>query len=264
MTKDDVLETSEKKMTKRNVPAVTRAVAILRELARASDPIGVNPLARELGLVPSTCLHILRVLQDEGLVNFDANTKRYSIGLGILPLARSAIQRNAFANLVQPKLAELSAKFDVTCIATQHTEPAQMVVVCLSQSSLPFRLQVDLGSRFPVLISASGRCFAAFNTIDETDLKADFESLDWDHPPTFENWLTQVDETRKNGYAVDIGTYISGVTVVAVPMFNSSGLMNRSIVAIGISERLQAEKPSVLAKALIAVRDEVTSMEVGS
>jgi len=139
-----------------------------------------------------------------------------------------------------------------------------MVVVCLSQSSLPFRLQVDLGSRFPVLISASGRCFAAFNTIDETDLKADFESLDWDHPPTFENWLTQVDETRKNGYAVDIGTYISGVTVVAVPMFNSSGLMNRSIVAIGISERLQAEKPSVLAKALIAVRDEVTSMEVGS
>lgn len=257
-------ENDKKPITKRQVPAVTRAVAILRELARASDPIGVNPLARALGLVPSTCLHILRVLQDEGLVAFDENTKRYSIGLGILPLARSAIQRNVFATLVQPRLAELSAKFGVTCIATQLTEPSQMVVVALSQSSLPFRLQVDLGSRFPVLISATGRCFAAFNGIDENKLSDDFERLTWDHPPSFDTWMQQVEDTRTNGYAVDSGSYISGVTVVAAPIFDSTGKMTRSIVAIGISERLQAQSIPVLAKALISVRDDITNMQVST
>lgn len=257
-------ENDKKTITKRQVPAVTRAIAILRELARASDPIGVNPLARALGLVPSTCLHILRALQDEGLVAFDESTKRYSIGLGILPLARSAIQRNVFATLVQPRLTELSAKFGVTCIATQLTNPGQMVVVALAQSSLPFRLQVDLGSRFPVLISASGRCFAAFNNIDETTLRADFDRLTWDHAPSFDTWMEQVKETRATGYAVDSGSYISGVTVVAVPIFNPAGDMTRSIVAIGISERLQAQNLPVLAKALITVRDDISTMQVGT
>ena len=62
--------------SKRAVPAVTRALAILRFLARSAEPVGVNPMARELELVPSTCLHILRVLQDEGLVDFESATKR--------------------------------------------------------------------------------------------------------------------------------------------------------------------------------------------
>ena len=81
----------KKGMRKREVPAVTRAVAILRALGRSEEPMGVNPLARQLELVPSTALHILRVLTDEGLVAFDPATKRYSIDVGILAIARSAI-----------------------------------------------------------------------------------------------------------------------------------------------------------------------------
>ena len=114
-------------------------------------------MARELDLIPSTCLHILRVLQDEGLVEFDSRTKRYSMGIGILPLARAALQKNSFSTLVQPRLSQLSAQFDVTGIATQLAEPDQMVVVALAHSNMPFRLQVDMGSRFPTLISATGR-----------------------------------------------------------------------------------------------------------
>ena len=73
--------------THRRVPAVTRAVGLLRRLGAAAEPVGVNQLARDLALVPSTCLHILRVLVDEGLVAFDPHSKRYSIDVGILPIA---------------------------------------------------------------------------------------------------------------------------------------------------------------------------------
>src|SRR5207253_5995145 len=45
----------------REVPAVRRAVAILRLLGKSETALGVNAIARALGLVPSTCLHILRV-----------------------------------------------------------------------------------------------------------------------------------------------------------------------------------------------------------
>ncbi len=255
---------STEKSTKRQVPAVTRAVAILRFLARSDEPVGVNPIARELDLVPSTCLHILRVLQDEGLVEFDSKTKRYSIGIGILPLARSALQKNTFSVLVQPLLSGLSEKFGVTTIATQLAEPSQMVVIALSQSTLPFRLQVDLGSRFPILISATGRLFAAFNVQDAGELRSAFERLVWDHPPSFEEWLTEIEATRARGYAVDRGSYISGVTVVAVPVFDSADQMIRSLVAIGISERMDDKQVSSLAKALLKLRDKIEAMQIGT
>lgn len=256
------MQEETKAVRKRQVPAVTRAVAILRQLAREDEPVGVNPVARSLGLIPSTCLHILRALQDEGLVAFDTETKRYSIGLGILPLARSALQQNTFATLVQPLLDQLSEEFGVTGIATQLTQPGHMVVVAMSQSSIPFRLQVDLGSRFPALISATGRCFAAFNRMKDDQLRKDFGELTWDHPPAFEDWLTEVAEAREKGYAVDAGTYISGVTVIAVPLFDGSGRMTRSIVAIGISERMQATGTDRIAEAMLAMRDAVSGAQI--
>jgi DNA-binding IclR family transcriptional regulator len=259
---DAMLEENSKTTTKRQVPAVTRALAILRLLARAPEPVGVNQIARGLDLVPSTCLHILRILQDEGLVDFDTTTKRYTIGIGILPLARAALHRNSFSTLVQPRLSALSQSFGVTSIATQLSEPGQMVVVALSQSSLPFRLQVDLGSRFPVLISATGRLFAAFNGLDTATLKSEFTKLKWDHAPSYEDWVDQVKKAGEQGYAVDKGTYISGVTVVAVPVFASNKKMKRSLVAIGISERLADKEISKIAKALTSIRDDVEETQI--
>ena len=250
------------KSVRRQVPAVTRAVAILRYLGKSTEPEGVNSIARALGLIPSTCLHILRVLQDEGLVEFDEISKRYTIGIGILPLARSAIQRNPFSGLVRPRLTELSDRFGVTAIATQRAEPAQMVVVALAHSRQPFRLQVDLGSRFPLHISATGRLFAAYNGASQAELRERFDKLIWDHPPSFDEWCAQIDQTRADGFAVDRGNYISGVTVVAVPLFRDGNEMDRSLVAIGISEALDDLKVQTLANALATTRDEIAELQI--
>jgi DNA-binding IclR family transcriptional regulator len=249
---------------RRQVPAVSRAVAILRYLGKSDEPAGVSQVARELGLVPSTCLHILRVLADEGLVAFDPHSKRYAVGIGILPIARNAIQRNGFANLIEPRLTELSLDFGGTAVATQLAEPGHMVVVALSQAPLAFRLHVDLGSRFPALISATGRCHAAFNLrgVPEDELRSRFEALTWDHPPAFERWMREVDQTRREGYAVDPGCYISGVTLLSVPFFDRAGRMTHGIVAIGITEKLEAMGIASIAARMRRLRDDVSALLV--
>lgn len=254
------MATSER--TRRRVPAVSRAISILRHLGRSAEPVGVNRLARELGLVPSTCLHILRVLADEGLVAFDSQSKRYSIDVGILPIARSAIQRNGFASLVEPRLTELSRRFGGTAVATRLADPDHMVVVALARVALPFRLQVDLGSRFPALISATGRCHAAFNLRELSDsrLASRFSKLVWDHPPDFEGWKREVERTRADGFAVDRGSYISGVTIVAAPFFDRHGHMTHSIVAIGISQRMETIGPASIAAEMLRTRDEMSEL----
>ncbi len=246
----------------RPVPAVSRAVAILRLLGRSPEPVGVKAIATALGIVTSTCLHILRVLVDEELVKVDA-TKRYSLGAGMLSLARSVIETNSFPAAVQPVLDRLSEAWSVTAIGVEIAGPEHMVVLALSQSKIPFRLHVDVGSRFPTLISATGRLVAAFNEQPWAAIEKRFRALRWQNPPTLDEWRRDLASVRKFGYAVDRGNYISGVTVLAVPVFNARREVTHTIVAAGLAEQLDRKRVPVVAADMQAEAARVSTLLFG-
>src|SRR5580658_9321182 len=200
-------------------PAISRAAAVLRLLGKSDAPLNLQSIARELGLVPSTCLHVLRALVAEEFVSFDPITKRYSLEAGVLTLARHWLRRNQFNDLAQPVLDRIGHAFDVTMLGVHIVGLDHIIAVAVSQSGQNFQLSTQIGSRFPALISATGRCIAAFGNHSELELETRFKTLRWDDPPTFDEWKAQVRQTRIRGFAVDRGNYISGVTVVAAPVW---------------------------------------------
>ncbi|MBR0680942.1 helix-turn-helix domain-containing protein [Roseomonas eburnea] len=222
----------------RQVPAVARAAAILRLLSRSQAPLGVHAIARSLGLVPSTCLHILRALAVEELVSFDPETKRYALSSGIVALARGMLRRDPFSNLVQPVLDRLSGRHGVTAIGIEVTSLEHIVVVAISRPGQALRLQADVGSRYPALVSASGRCIAAFGGYPWKEIESRFRAVRWDNPPTLAEWRADVEATRLVGYAVDEGRYIAGVTVITAPVM-PRGRMSHGLVVLGVSEQLR-------------------------
>ncbi|RYH31038.1 MAG: winged helix-turn-helix transcriptional regulator, partial [Alcaligenaceae bacterium] len=145
----------------RPVPAVTRSIAILRLLGEQKQPLTLKSVAQALGLVPSTCLHILRVLVSEDLVTVDLDTKRYALGSGMISLARSVLEGGGFTQLVQPVLDRLAAQFGVTAMGVEITSRPTVMVLAISQSNQPFRVHTDVGSQFDTLVSATGRLIAA-------------------------------------------------------------------------------------------------------
>jgi len=220
-------------------PAISRAAAVLRLLGKSDTPLGVQSIARELGLVPSTCLHVLRALVIEEFVSFDCDTKRYSLEAGVLTLARHWLRRNQFTDLAQPVLDDIGQAFDVTVLGVHIVGLDHIIVVAASQSGQNFQLSAQIGSRFPALISATGRCIAAFGDHSEAELASRFRKLRWDEPPTFDEWKAQVRQTRVQGFAVDAGNYISGVTVVAAPVWRTRAKLSHALVAIGIGSALK-------------------------
>jgi DNA-binding IclR family transcriptional regulator len=222
----------------RPVPAVSRSIAILRLLGKARAPLGVNAIAQALGLVPSTCLHILRALVEEKLVAFDRQTKHYRLGIGMLALARTALDANAFPTLIQAGLDQLSTAYNVTAIAVDVSDADQMVVVALSRSTIPFRLHVDVGSVFPSLLSATGRLVAAFSQQSRDQLKAQFVKLRWDGSINFETWYLEVQQAMRNEYSIDRGTYIAGVTIVAVPVRTQNKMPTHTLVCASLTNQL--------------------------
>lgn len=232
----------------RPVPAVSRAISILRLLGKTRAPLGVNAIAQSLGLVPSTCLHILRALTQEKLISFDQASKRYRLGAGMLTLARSAIESNVFPQLAQPGLDHLSTKWGVTAIGVDVSDPDQMVVVALSRSNAPFRLHVDVGSVFPAHLSATGRLVAAFGGQPESELKSRFQKLRWDKPLDYKSWNNEVMFAKNNQYSVDKNTYIAGVTIVAVPLLTPLGKITHTIVCASLMDALNKTQITRLVK----------------
>jgi DNA-binding IclR family transcriptional regulator len=254
MTKKLRLPSAERELAQAvqasKAPAISRAAAVLRLLGKSDTPLGVQAIARELGIVPSTCLHVLRALVAEEFVSFDSDTKRYSLEAGVLTLARHWLRRNQFTDLAQPVLDRIGEAFGVTMLGVHIVGLDHIIVVAVSQSGHNFQLSTQIGSRFPALISATGRCIAAFGDHSEAELESRFKTLRWDEPPTFDEWKAQVSQTRAQGFAVDDGNYISGVTLVAAPVWKSRAKLSHALVAIGIGSALKRAGLPALQNAL--------------
>ncbi|NKB55548.1 MAG: helix-turn-helix domain-containing protein [Alphaproteobacteria bacterium] len=251
MPKSNDRETQPPSPRPDGAPAVTRAVAILRLLGDSNEPLGVNAIARALGLVPSSCLHILRALVAESLVAVDPAKKLYSLDAGLLSLASRVLHQDNFSQHVGPDLDRIAAQFGTTCVAVRIIGLRHQVVLALSRADVLFQLQVDVGSRFPGLITASGYCCAAFGGYPEAELRTEFERLDWDEPPTFESWMESVAATRQTGYGIDEGQYIRGVSLVAAPVFRSGERISHALVAVGLGAQLDADRIAQLGTALV-------------
>ena len=220
--------------------------------------MGVNAIAQSLGLVPSTCLHILRVLVQEHLLRIDA-TKRYSLGVGLVALARTAIDRNTFAAVAQPALGRLAAQWEVTAIGVEVVALDYLVVVALARAQVPFSLHVDVGSRFPALISATGRLVAGYTDRPWNELEQGFKKLRWQNAPDVKTWRAEVEAVRRKGFSVDRGNYISGVTIIAVPVLDASNRLHHAIVAAGMTSQLDGARCAALAKQMRTEARKVTN-----
>ncbi|MFT4025229.1 MAG: IclR family transcriptional regulator [Novosphingobium sp.] len=244
-------------------PAISRAAAVLRLLGKSDAPQPLQAIARELGLVPSTCLYVLRALVAEELVAFDPDTKRYALEAGVLTLARQWLRRNQFADLAQPVLDRLSQQFGATMLGVQIMGLDHIVTVAAAQGA-GFQLNVQVGSRFPALISATGRCIAAWGNYPDAELEARFARLRWEEPPTFAEWQAQVAQTRAQGFGIDEGNYIAGVTVLAAPVWRAARARpSHALVAIGIGAALKRNGLEELEAALVAAAGALSGQLAG-
>ena len=235
----------------RPVPAVSRSIAILRLLGDTKQPMGVEAVADALDLVPSTGLHILRVLVSEGLVTVDPSTKRYALGSGMISLARSVLGGGSFAQLVQPALDRLAAQGGVTAMGVEVTGMQSAVVLALSRSDQPFRFHTDVGSQFNALVSATGRLIAAHNGESWTQLRKRFEKITWDQAPSFDTWKSEVEQSKALGWSLDRDNFMSGVTVIAVPVLAQSGRMTHTLAAVGLTSHLDLGAVNALAARML-------------
>jgi DNA-binding IclR family transcriptional regulator len=220
------------------VGALTSGLRVTRYLCAISGRAGVSRIARELQINPSTCFNLLKTLVHEGIVTFDAATKTYGIGLGLVELAKGAIEQATYARLVHPHLQAIATAHRVTATLWQRTSGERVVLVDRADNGAAVRVHMNIGQRLPMFIAALGRCMAASSGLERAQLRPRFEALRWEDGPTFDEYWKSVLEARAKGYATDTGNYVKGVTTASAAVLDSSGEPVMAISAVGFAAAL--------------------------
>ncbi|UGS34204.1 IclR family transcriptional regulator [Capillimicrobium parvum] len=111
----------------RAVGSVARAIELLDALAAAPDGLGVNALARRIGVNPSTASRLLATLEQGGLVQ-RAPGGPYRLGLRIVALADGVLARLDIRELARPHLRALAATTGETATLSMPGEREAVTV----------------------------------------------------------------------------------------------------------------------------------------
>lgn len=202
------------------VNAVASALKILFHLSAIDTPIGVTPLARVLGLNTSTCFNILKTLVRDNLVEFDDRTKGYTIGMGVVDLAKGLFSRDIDVSSVKQMMEQVAQRHGITVTLLRRIKDNRSMIVQVAVTDAPVRIALSVGQVLPLLLGAQGQVMAAFCGFDMQELRRQFELLNFGRPMSFETYMANVAETRRRGWAVDDGYIVRGTVSISVPIFD--------------------------------------------
>ncbi len=246
------------------VQSIGRAFAIMEEIARNRDGIGLAELSKRVGLHNSTTFHLVRTMVALGYVRQLPDTKRYRIGRPLFALAANALDDIEMMSLATPVLEELSRETGESAHFSVRMNDA---VVVLARTSGPgaFQMADRVGVVRPAYCTALGKIM--LGAISEEQLDGYIERTEL--APMTPNTITtperlrrEIAEVRRAGLAIDDGEFDPEARCAAVPVRDFTGQV---VGALGISGPVWRLSIETLKKraALVRVAADKLSAEFG-
>jgi DNA-binding IclR family transcriptional regulator len=227
------------------VQSLGRAFAILEEIARHRDGIGLAELSKMVGLHNSTAFHLAKTLVSLGYIRQERDSKRYRIGLPLFALAASALDEIEMVNIAMPILEQLSRDTGESGHFAVRMGDA-VVVIARTSGSGAFQLTDRVGVVRPAHCTALGKVILA--ALNEDEIKRFLQRVEL--KPSTKKSITEVPallreiaDVKRTGVAYDQGEFNLEVRCIAVPAKDFTG---QTIGAIGISGPIWRESSQAL------------------
>lgn len=242
-----------------SVATVERAVDVLLRFAEANKAtLGVTELAEDLALSKAAVHRILTALRGRGLVQFDPESRRYSLGPMSMTLGLSYLQRLDVRGLAAPELKMLSDATHETATLSLRTGDTRVYVDQVTPSREVI-MSVRIGVPFPLHAGASSKAFLAFCPPDEIEsyLRGNLVTLTENTITDAEALKAELAAVRAVGYAHSSAERQVGAASVAAPVFDHLHRPCAVISVCGPSERFAAEQQEC-ARVLLAVTERLS------
>lgn len=219
-----------------SVQAVIKAIDLLETLAQDGDSPSITTIEKKLDLSRNKAFRLLATLEDKGLVERNALTGTYSLGLQAFQMAQHILKSANLIRLAHPVMEELAHKLNeaiyITVINNDEVLFLDMV------DSFQQVKAVDLvGKRFPFFTNAAGKVLKSVSSFDLRGRGRGKRNIP--DPHTLE---LELNEIRKKGVAVDFGGLGEGICAVAVVIRDYAGKVVGALTLLAPSFRMLQER----------------------
>jgi IclR family transcriptional regulator, KDG regulon repressor len=243
------------------VQSLARAFAILEEIARNRDGIGLADLSKRVGLHNSTTFHLVKTLMSLGYVRQMQDSKRYRIGRPLFALAASALDEVEMVSLATPVLEELSRETGESAHFSVRLDDA-VVVLARTGGRGAFQLNDRAGAVRPAHCTALGKIMLAALPADQLEqflARAELRPFTPKTITSAEALRREIAEVRRTGLAIDDGEFDAELRCVAVPVRDFSGQVAGAIGISGPVWRLSIDALQKRARAVRAAADRLSA-----
>ena len=207
------------------IQSIERSAALLEIIAQQGGGARLRDLAMISGLGKTTAHNILQTLEYLGYVHRKPGDMRYHLGGRILNLARITGDDHFLRAKVRPVLEAIAEESGATVLlgVPSGDETAYLDIVDKQEPDIAL---ARLRQREKLEGSAVGLVFLAFVPgLGQRVLTTRADALD-------AKILSDIEDVRIKGYALDLEAYHPGINAVAIPL-RESGEVRASIAVAG-------------------------------
>jgi len=213
---------------------ITKVCRVL-DAFRDRPSLGVTELAQETALLPSDVHRILNSLETYGYIEQDPHSKKYHLGLHLLKLGHTVLQRLGLREIGGPLLRRLSEEIEATVnMAILDTRELEIIFVEQVDSPNEWQLKSRIGARAAPHCTALGKVLMAFTDRATGRCVLKRNGL----PKCTEHTIVSVEElereleaVRDRGYGVDREEAVEGACCIAAPVRDHTGAVVAAISA---------------------------------
>lgn len=231
-----------------SVAAVRHAVAILRCVSEAAGAVGINEIARQVGLHKSSVSRLVATLAGERLVRRDPETDKVVLAVGLAALAAPVLADLGLRDVARPHLARLAHDSGETA-SVSVWDGSCAVSVAQALGARAVRTYAAPGRRNPGHATAAGKALLAHAGADAIALYCDrqiarFTATTITDPDKLRDELALI---RERGYAFNRGELEEDVGAVSAIVRDRRGVVVGTVTATVPLYRLGPERMSALA-----------------
>ncbi len=204
---------------RRPVSSVGRAIEAIEAIAAAPDGLGVNELARTIGVNPSSASRLLATLEDGGLAARQPSG-RFQLGLRFVALADRALARLDVRELARPHLHRLVEQTGETATLSIPAGGEAVTVDFVPGTSSVVSM-ARVGRPNPLHATAIGKTMLAFGPAAELPPAAGLTAFTEHTLLARDALAAAVARVREAGWAEAVGERETDLAALAAPVRGS-------------------------------------------
>ncbi|GBD17326.1 Pectin degradation repressor protein KdgR [bacterium HR26] len=246
--------------TRYYIDAVGRAVQLLRAFLTPPHSFGVTELSQITGLSKNQVFRLLRTLTAEGLLNWDPETKTYTLSYALTELGAVASRGSSLVQAAAPVLDRLAQETGETINLIARADEFTAICIDKRDSARLLQITAKIGARFQLHAGAVPKLLLAFSAPESIErYLAHRQPLQRFTPHTITDpdaLRAELAAIRERGYSISDEDLDLGACAIAAPIFDRHGAVIAGVsIAMPASRFGEAERTSYRAAVMAAAAE---------